>query len=427
MNLKNKKMQDQLFFNSVNFELPSKSRKFYFSLTHFPKAIKIHKSIFPNDLLTYLPEAKNFCWTSFGKNTDNTVGIEIDFHTENQDFIKRYYHALIFYYFSHIPNVIVRINFIKENQVWIPFSVASNEEFEVFEKFSLKIQLAQLSQKPELVNSYDGTSKILRKNVSELMLNISPTAFNHVKYKNRIIKWGKIKHEENPDYNQCFPLLNFELRNALGMPWEIPPRVNRYANYTQRLSHFINNYLNKAAFKKHIPHKGNLLEVKPTQINYVSKDSNILSFDKGKSNIPHEGIKTLKPYKSSPYPNIHLFYIFHKDDFEHTKLVNNALIRNFSWFKGILDYVGLAVHTQENFSITFTDRQNPLPEIENKLQERELQEDVRYIAIYVTPYGKTEKDKKKREIYYRVKEILLKRGITSQAIDPVKVKEQGYQ
>jgi hypothetical protein len=94
-------------------------------------------------------------------------------------------------------------------------------------------------------------------------------------------------------------------------------------------------------------------------------------------------------------------------------------------FDGMQSYVGLYFHTAEGFSIVFKDKENPIPEIEQALNTRAFNPEIKYIAIYVTPYSKFEKEKQKREIYYQLKELLLKRKITSQAIDPQKMIEQG--
>lgn len=418
-------MQNQLFFNALNFELPAKSRLFYFSKNHFPNAFKIHKSIFPNELLTYLPDAEDFCYSSFEKKTEDCISFEIDFKTENQDFIKKYYNELIRFHFQKIPGLMVKTSFIRDNQIWISNPSLSTVEFQAYEKFSLKIQFNRLSDKPELVISFDGVSKMLLKPVSEIIPTISPTNFKKIIYKGKIRSWEKLNELENIDYTKCYPLLNLNLKNALGFPAEIPSNKNRYERYTDRIDFFMRNFLNEPDFKKIIPHHGVFIKAKESKINTISSESNNLLFKNGKSIIPHEGIKTLKAYKPSPYPNIHLFYIFHNDDYKQVTEVNDALFNGFTWFKGLFHYIGLPIHTAKNFSILFNDKENPLPEIENKLQERDLLPDVKYMAVYITPYSKFEMDKEKRKIYYRVKEILLKRGITSQAIDPKKIQEQG--
>jgi hypothetical protein len=418
-------MNNQLYFNALNFELPAKARKFYFSKDHFPYSFKIHKSIFPNDLLTYLPEPEDFCYTSFGKETEDCISFDIDFKTENQDFIKKYYNELIRFHFKKTHGLIVKPNFIGDNQIWVSSPALTTAVYQAFEKFSLKIQFNRLTDKPELVISYDGVSKMLLKPVSEIIPNISPTNFTKVIFKNQIRNWRKINEIEDIDYSKCYPLVNLKLKTQLNFPMETRKRENRYKKYQDRLNFFFKVYINKDEFKKIIPHRGAFIQVSESKIDFISSESNNLIFKNGKSIVPNEGIKTLKAYKPSPYPNIHLFFIFHKNDYKSVSKINEALMNRFEWFNGIMNYIELPLHTTEKFSIMFTDKENPLPEIERKLQERDFESEVKYIAVYLTPYDKYEIDKEKRKIYYRVKEILLKRGITSQVIDPRKMEAQG--
>lgn len=418
-------MNNQLFFNALNFELPAKPRMFFFSKNHFQNAFKIHKSIFPNDLLIFLPDAGDFCWTSFGKKTDDCISFEIDFKTENQDFIKKYFNELIRFHFQKIRDIIVKPNFIGDNQIWVLSPTLTTPVYQAYEKFSLKIQFNRLTDKAELVISFDGVSKMLLKPVSEIIPTVSPTNFKKIIFKNKIRSWGKLNEIENIDYTECYPLLNLNLKTALNIPVETPKRENRYKKYQDRLNFFFRVYVNKNEFKKIIPHYGEFIKVRESQIDFISSESNNLIFRDGKTIVPNEGIKSLKAYKPSIYPNIHLFFIFYKNDIESVRKINEALMNRFEWFNGILNYIGLPLHTTQNFSIQFSDKENPLPEIESKLQERDFDSDVKYIAVYVTPYDKYEIDKEKRKIYYRVKEILLKRGITSQVIDPRKMEAQG--
>jgi hypothetical protein len=116
----------------------------------------------------------------------------------------------------------------------------------------------------------------------------------------------------------------------------------------------------------------------------------------------------------------------HEDDVEVAKQIYEHFQKGMGFFKGMESYVGLLLHTEKGFSIVFKDRANPLPEIENAITNKVLDPDVKYIAVYITPFGKFDQDKHKREVYYQVKELLLKRRITSQAIDPNKMKEQGH-
>ena len=136
-------------------------------------------------------------------------------------------------------------------------------------------------------------------------------------------------------------------------------------------------------------------------------------------------MKNLKPFKASPYKKVHLFFILHKDAVNEAKELNERFVNGFKWFRGLYEYANVLFHTEKGFSITFSNKDNPIPEIEAELSNRKIDPDIKYIAIYITPYGKFEHDPKHRAVYYKVKELLLKRKITSQAIDPEKMVAQG--
>lgn len=203
-------------------------------------------------------------------------------------------------------------------------------------------------------------------------------------------------------------------------------KIYRYIKYLEKISAFYMHFLNKKEFREIIPiHDTGFIEVNPIRVNTTSVESNSLLFEKGSGIVPKFGIRDLKPFKASPYNKIHLFFILHSDDKGQAKKIKKYFEEGFLWFKGLYKYAHVLFHTEEGFSIVFTDKENPISEIEQKLSERIINPEVKYIAIYITPYSKFEQDKQKREIYYKVKELLLKRKITSQAIDAAKMEEQG--
>lgn len=421
---------ENLIFNILTFDFPKDNPVFYFSDVENGKCQKIHKSIFPNEIKSLFPKAgvngSEFVYTTFTGKSEGYKPLTINFKSENHDFLKRYYNRQLNYYFRAIKEQIVKVGFIKENQVWIFNPELSKSQFDVYDKYSLKVQIAIVSKYPEIVLSYDGISKILKQSVAGLIHTVSPTCFKWVKMENRLLRWDKDIDDDNPEYSNYYPVLNKHLQAALAITEELPPRGNRYPKYLNKIASFYDTYLNTNEFKEIIPLNCNgFINVSPARISTTSENSNRLQFKNDSAIVPHEGLKKFKPYKSSPFKNVHLFYIFHKDDLAHAKKVNTCFTSGFQWFKGLQQYANILFHTEHNFSIVFTDKENPLTELETVLQERDFKADVKYIAIYITPYSKYEHDKQKREIYYKVKEMLLKRNITSQAIDPSKMDEQG--
>lgn len=419
-----------LTFNVLTFDFPDEDQPMYFSKKDNGKCHTIHKSIFPVNIESVFPgilrDGTENIFTTFTFETEGFKPLTIDFKSENPDFIKRHYNRKINYYFHNKKKQIVKVGFIKENQIWVYSKKHSTAQWDIYEKFSLKVQLKTVSKFPELMLSYDGQSKVLKQSVAELIQQVSPTCFNWVLHNKQLRKWEWLTEDDLPDYDQCFPVLNKKLQAALNIPTEAPPKDNRYTKYLDKISTFYKHFLDKKEFRDIIPiHVTGFISVNSTRINTTSEESNSLLFEKGSGIVPKFGIRDLKPYKPSPYNKIHLFFILHKDDMEHAKQIKTYFEKGFQWFKGLYSYAHVLFHTEEGFSIVFTDKENPVSEIEKKLSERVINPEVKYIAIYVTPYSKFEHDKQKREIYYKVKELLLKRKMTSQAIDPAKMEEQG--
>jgi hypothetical protein len=87
-------------------------------------------------------------------------------------------------------------------------------------------------------------------------------------------------------------------------------------------------------------------------------------------------------------------------------------------FKGGLNgYIHIPYKTEEHLSIIFSNKDNPLPEIELKLKKRNFDPNKRYVAIYLSPHSKWTVNQQHKSIYYQLKETLLNRGIVSQAIE----------
>ncbi len=424
-------MKQNLFFNILTFDWPTEPVNFYFSDTDNGKCQVLYFTLFPNEIGSLFPNlvrnSTNNLFTTFTGETEGFQPLPINFQTENEDLIKRYYNRQVNFYFRKVKKQIVKVGFVKENQVWLKSRFGGTALYDIYEKFSLKVQLRTVSKFPELVLSYDGQSKVSKQSVAQLIQSISPTYFNWVLCENQLYKWKKSQEDESIDPEKCYPVINKELEAALGIPSELPPRDNRYPKYLKNVQGFFKKFLNIPEFRRFIPlHEGGFFPVSPARIDTTSEESNQLLFGSNQPDaVPKFALKRLRPFRKSPYPNIHLFFIVHSDDTEHAKTIKSHFDTGLGTFEGMQSYVDLYFHTATGFSVVFKNKENPIPEIEQELSKRPFDPEVKCIAIYVTPYSKFEKDRQKREIYYQLKEILLKRKITSQAIDPNKMVEQG--
>lgn len=422
-------MDQKLFFNILTFDWPKDPVTFYFYDELVPGSIKLHNSLWPTDIELIFPDRKidreKVIYTTFTREKEGAKELSIDFKQDNPDLIKRYYNREIFHYFQHILRKQVRVGFVGENQIWISQKQLHDKGYWVFNKYTIKVQLAQVSQFPELVISNDGISRILKKSVAELMPSVSSKNFGLLMYKGRFIKWKDTPDIEDFNSVNAYPILNRDLIDALEIDLETKKIKNRYRNYLSSIEYFAGKFLHAPSFKELIPiNSPAFIDVQADRIGNCPQDSNLLTFgQKQISDDTKRALNNLMPYKSSPFSNIHLFFIYHQDDVEYKEKLMDQFHTGLGFFKGLKRYVNIDFYADERADIVYTDKANPLPEIEKILQQRIPDTDIKYIAIYITPISKSIRDRAKNLVYYRVKELLLNHRITSQVIDPAKMDE----
>lgn len=116
-----------------------------------------------------------------------------------------------------------------------------------------------------------------------------------------------------------------------------------------------------------------------------------------------------------------MFFIVPKEHAKNTNELSINLREGYKIFKGLEKYTDVPVSlAPKNFNLAFENTKNPLPEIIEKLDSLDFSS-AKYLAIYLTPVGKHTKEKEQRTNYYKVKEALLKRNISSQCIETDKM------
>ena len=432
---------NNLSFNILTFNHPEEELTFWFSDTDDKGLMRVHKNLVPDEVINYLGE-RNHYYTSFTKEHKNFLAVskltkpvyesyinnegekkwkKINNSAFTRSLLKRYYNTQIHNHFKGKGHL-VKPNFINDTEIWLPNDNFSSE-YRFFEKYTIKVQIARITKQPELLITYEGTSKVFRKSLVDFMPDIDPSCFNWVIFNSNLYKFDKLPEDGKQNYENVYPVLNFKLRNALQQQTPPPDRSNKYIKFKDHIDRFYQTYLNTDEFKKIIPLDSNgFLQVDELKINHVNDNSNQLVFKDGhKDNIPYKGIKK-GPYKTPDFARIQFFFIFHDSDKDVAKLLHGYFTNGINSFNGIQSSFKVPYFTKEKFSIAFSNLTNPLPEIEDALSNRNFDPETHYMAIYVSHYSKQTRNKHNKNLYYKVKEILLKRGITSQTIEAAKVR-----
>jgi hypothetical protein len=114
------------------------------------------------------------------------------------------------------------------------------------------------------------------------------------------------------------------------------------------------------------------------------------------------------------------FFVMHADHVPVAFTINDYLSGEKDNFKGGLSgFLRMNYKTEPHKSILFSDIDNPVKEIEDKLKAKfkKVEPDKKYVAIYLSPHSRWTRNPQHKLVYYRIKEILLQWGIVSQTIE----------
>lgn len=432
------------------------------------RSARLSHQLFPNRISDIFPEIENgdCIYTTYTEPAAGFKPLPINFADDNFALVKRYYNRAIKRYFSDLGVLVCR-TFVNDNQVWVPASVVSTRKVNhcvVYDRFTLKVHFNEIVNRPELVLSYDRQANISTKPVSELLFEFGAvdlfgekghSGFNPADYLNRVLyveHADKAKEERRLhivkystlsqwvgdgcriEYEHVYPIVQRKLAAYFGYvadadTWDFGFRrvKNPYKEYVSRITDFKERYLEQESFRSLIPVSDEFSHVFSGS---TSAESNRLIFGKDGATgenkvalVPQEGINA-GPFSQPRHNNIQLFFLLPQDYKNQVRQLHSQLHQGYKLFKGLSKYIGVEFTTIPGFSIMFEDVRNPLPEIRRQLQERLFNPAVKYLAIYLTPISKHTLHKEQREIYYQVKEELLRWGVVSQVIETDKMLER---
>jgi hypothetical protein len=410
--------------NIIPFRLPFNLLPFYFTTKEDRKAHRIHRNAVSEKVLQALAltDDVEFIYTTFHVENDQYLRVDLDLGLEKPSFTRRYYNFIIFNYFKGI-NVLVKKNFVQDVQIWLSQEISSDHY--IYDRFTIRAQIARVTTCGELLISYDGTSKVLKKTINECD-EIQPEHLGYVLQDNQLLRYQNPDDYLVIDNDRAYPVLGLKIYRDLGIPFTQPDKTNKYKKYVPKITEFVANYLNNNVFRSQVSMiQTSFYSLPMTLIGNVKAESNTLIFGNGQIDTDaRQGIKN-GPFKKSPYTNVHFFFIYHRDSVDAAKKLDKYYRNGLEFFRGLESVIKIRYHTEKNFSITFENITDPLPEIRESIEGKEWKHDVEYFALYLSPFDKHESDRNNRQIYYSLKKLLLEKRIHSQVIVASKMIEKG--
>ncbi len=379
------------------------------------------------------PKMKNY-YADFQRAREGAIIKEIDVFNAIK-FTQHYYRYLILNYFKRIEGSIVFPNFTNDVEVWFEEKNISNPDYRLYNKFTLKVQYKNVANDGyELMLAYNGTSKVWKQTIADIA-DYDGEKYTTVIHNGIVYNYKKMCPELKQDIENIYPILNNEIKRD----WEIEEErifENRYPIFYGHIEAFYKAYLNTKTFNQIIKlsSKG-FYSVPQTKIFFTSQDANMLRFKDGTNVNPLMGMIESKPLASYTEKPVKFFFICHEQDKDFIKDTFYNYI-TYGWHKPV---DGVEKHTKslkkfinQDYSIDktkricFSNTDTIFEEIEPKLRALKEDEANRWVALYFSPVSKDAKQHPQYNTYYKIKEILLEKSITSQVLYKEHLNREDY-
>jgi len=399
------------------------------SCAFYPEKQKGMAPIHWSKLFETFPEdrdpAAQFYYTDFLPEREEAIVKELNL-PQCISFAKHYFRYQILQYFQQMQDSVVFPNFTQDVEVWFEDKSANDPLYKVYNKYSLDAEYGgAIPKQYQLTLAYNGISKVLRKPVSEIR-DLDTRIYTKVLCNGSIWHYEHTLPEELKEQPEnVYPVLNYDLKKQYDIYEELK-KVNRYPIYLALLESFYNHYLNTPSFNKIIKLDTRGFYTVPEEKVYtVGKGNNILQFKNGTHINPGLGILMHKPLKAYTDGHLKLFFIYNKADADFVK-GNMYKFMMEGWHgtingkpknaEPLISYINQPFSFDAAKQTAFVNNETIFEEVKEQLDKFSLEDNCTYVAIYISPIRKDDKTHPQHNAYYKIKEHLLDKGITSQVI-----------
>lgn len=425
-------MSQALQLNIIPFTPPEKVKNFAFYKEWFPGAyaVFISETLLPLVQHFHKPNSQKaetrWLYSDFLPLREGGIELEIDL-TVHLQFAEHYYRFLISNYFRDIAPI-MRRNFTQEVELWMLDTTLNGKEYNQYYKFTLAVQHS-VNKTPELIVSYDGNSRVLKKSMAELP-GLDTLIYRWMNYKGLLYHWGdSFPDEALRNQSEVFPVISNELGTELEIIFPRSERDNRYPTYFKLIGGFYAKYLNNDNFSKVISLSPDGFIVKNEgEFHQIAADASLLEFgQKGTGTDPYNNLKEYGPYRTIEKPhNVKMFFVYQESDKAYVDALKDCFDNGIKGAKSLNDYVKLPYSYKEDWNISFETISKAVATCYHAFENRKKEHNVKYVVIYISPIEKDKASKEENRIYIRLKEMFLFYGYHSQVIFKDKITKSNF-
>ncbi|UBB90045.1 hypothetical protein J4771_01465 [Candidatus Kaistella beijingensis] len=432
-------MPESLHFNILTFTDAKEKHSFWFTQQEDKNLYRFRKDVVPLEVIEHFGE-QEFYYTSFTVENTGFYPVEKSVIPEYEESVtddgeivtkrvhnsaftismqKKFYNWQIQQYFR-AKGCLVKSDYILDSEVWIQKENKLEDSlYNLYDRFTLRVQFQIISKQWELVLIYDGVSKIFKQSLSDIDEDIPTDAYRWLLFEKEFYHYQRMPDKVARNLEKAFPIWNLKIRKALNETAEKPDTSNKYFKFKEKITFLIKDFLKIPQFEDLFRLQSDkLLKVPEYRVGGVRSSMNDMLFGEEKPDYtPLFGITKNGPFDFPKCKNIHFIYFVHEDDKDIGELVHRYFNKKFDNFPGIEQYTGKKYFADKELGCRFKDKENPWPEINEHITNLKTSPDVTYVAIYISPFSRDTATFTQQGIYFKVKQALLNKGIVCQVLD----------
>lgn len=412
-----------LQLNIIPFNPPVRVAKFAFYKEHFQGSysVFISEELLPIVDHFHKPDPQKtetqWLYSDFLPLRKGGIELEIDL-TKHQQFAEHYYRFLIGTYFRNIAPI-MRRNFTKEIELWMLDTSLNNKEYNQYFKFTLAVQHS-VNNTPELIISYDGNSRVLKKSMAELP-GLDTLYYRWMNFRGFLYHWNSehFPAEALRNQHEVFPVVSNQLGTELEIIFPKSDKKNRYPFFHQLITGFYTKYLNNENFRNVIPLATDGFIIRNVgEFDRIDSNASLLEYgEEGTGVEPYGDIKIHGPYATIEKPlNVKIFFVYQKSDATLVDTLKGYLENGCRSAYSLNKYVKIPANFKDEWNIAFDNLQDAVSTCYHTLENRRKEDNVRYVILYLSPIKEDEATREEQRIYIRLKEMFLSYGYHSQVI-----------
>lgn len=334
-------------------------------------------------------------------------------------------------YFRNMGFPVCR-DFIGRIEVWIPKINEKNST--LYNRYTLKPYYRDITDGWQIDISHSAESRCS----TNTLLNFDLGDFSFkVIAGTEVLHKNDIKQYHYHEYEGGYPIVNKQIGSILNLEEPYSYDRDKYVTKMKKISDFIHTYLITPDFQNaldiDILNDGKLISVNPMNIFMVDNNAKRLKY----GNNANGSSPRLEFPKNGPFirPKIYKYFFVCLNSSKSC----NARNRLYNIFQNGIDssvihdkdielgsnktftrlskYLDCPLSWESNLSLCYKSYDTALDELKTHLMNNSrFKPDVNYIAIIVSEIHKDSPNTKLHELYYKMKELLMKSKITSQVI-----------